>query len=122
MDITKFQNDLKNGITLSAALKKYNLTFKEAVELCPKPMKNTAMIKRKYRKNIIQRADKYIQQRSNRFYLRKQINKKMCSFGVYTSLKDAVLVRDYLIENGWNEKNMLKACEKYGIDRRGRKN
>ena len=118
MGIEKFQEDLRNGMSLEEALKKHNISFKEAWDKCPKPMKHGKMVQKKYRKNIIQRADEHIQQRNDKYYIRKTVKGRFKSFGVYTSLKDAQTVRDFLIKHGWTKKNMEKACNRYKIKRR----
>ena len=115
--IEDFQKDLREGMSIEAALKKHNLTFKEAWELCPKPCYFHEK-KRKSKKNDVRGVGKYIQKRGNTYYIRKHVNHTTKGFGAYNSLKDAETVRDYLVKNGWNEVKVREVCKKYGIKRR----
>ena len=117
----KFQQDLQNGMTLETALKKYNLTFKEAVEFTHKPRtRPPKKKKRKKERAVYKKIDKNISQKNGSFHLRKQINGKSYWGGSYGSLEDAQKVRDFLNENGWNFIRINEACKKYGIERRRR--
>ena len=117
MGIKEFQHDLQNGMTLENALLKHGLTFKQAWELCPKPLSHSER-ELKNPKRFCRRAGLHIQQRNDKFYLRRTIKGKMSSFGVYTRLEDAIKVRDYMEKNGWSKSKMNEACKKYGIERR----
>lgn len=121
MGIEKFQKDLKDGMTLEDALIKHNLTFREAVELCPRPMACQKITRKpKTRRNVYQKVDTYISLRNDSYMVRRQQNGKSCWGGAYNSLEDAQKVRDYLNENGWNIVKVNEACKKFGIERRKR--
>lgn len=119
--IEKFQQDLRNGMPLETALHKYNLTFKEAVEFVHKPITHPPKKKKPYQKrNVYKHVDKYVKQRGGQFHLRKTINGKAIWGGSYNTAEDALLVRDFLEEEGWNIIKVNEACKKYGIERRKR--
>ena len=116
MGIREFQEDLREGMSLEQALKTHNLTFQQALERCPKPTNFDKRKPTKKHKKTIRRAGKYIQQRGKRFYLRKNVKGKMLGFGSYETLNDAEKVRDFLMDNGWNEIKVREACKKYRIN------
>lgn len=121
MGIEKFQSDLRNGMALEDALIKHNLSFKEAVELCPRPMVCQRLKRKPYSKrNLYKKVDTYISLKKDSYMVRRQRNGKSCWGGAYYSLEDAQKVRDYLEEHGWNIINVNKACKKFGIERRKR--
>ena len=115
----KFQQDLQNGMTLETALKKYNLTFKEAVEFTHKPITRRRKGQRTSKKrHYYTKIDTNISQKKDAYHVRKQVNGKSKWGGSYNSLEDAQKVRDYLDENGWSIIKINEACKKYGIERR----
>ena len=95
MSITLFQQDLKNGMSLNEALQKHGLTFKEAVQNIPRTRVKTPVKTHSPSRNITVREGQ-----DNRYFLRKQINKKQQAFGTYKSLEDAIKVRDYSNQYG----------------------
>lgn len=119
--VEDFQADLRNGMTLEKALDKHNLTFKDAVEMCPRPMCKQN-IKRKPKKNraTYKKVETYISIKKNSYHVRKHANGKNYWGGAYNTLEEAKLVRDYLEEHGWNLIKVNEACKKYNIERRRR--
>lgn len=109
--IKEFQQDLKNGMTIEDALNKHDLSFKEALSMCPKS--NTS--KKRQKIDALKNRGRYIQQQRNWFRVRKNIGGKTVDFGGYKSLEDAIQIRDYLIENGWNVVKRNQACKELGI-------
>ena len=119
--IEKFQEDLRNGMGLEDALIKYNLTFKEAVEYCPRPFCHRSRSQKpRMKRNVYKQIDKYISQRGEAFYVRKTSEGKNYWGGAYDTFEEAKLVRDFIEENGWNVVKVREACKKYGIERRRR--
>ena len=110
-EIEMFQEDLRKGMSIEHALKKYGVSFKKAVELMPRHNKN----KKKHVKWESQ--EKYIQKRDGSYYLRKNINGKTVMVGSYTTLKDAIKVRDYCIKFGWKQRSIDEYCEVLGVKR-----
>lgn len=110
-EIQRFQDDLKNGLSIEQALRKYNISFREAIDSMPR------FYGRKKKRKCRGRA-KYIQQMDNRFHVRKTIKGKTRSFGSYSSLEDAIKLRDYCIEHGWKQRKVDEYCETLGITRR----
>ena len=114
-ELYRFQKDLKDGLTISEALQKHNLTFKYVCDNLPRPysMKNRRPYKRRHTKNSRQ----YISDHNGRYYLRKTIEGRMVHFGSYDKLTDAVKVREYCKKHGWR-KECIKEYEKQcGIKR-----
>ena len=119
--IEKFQQDLRDGMTLEDALQKHHLSLKEAIEYVHKPITHPPKKKKPYSKrNFYKTVDKYVKQRGNAYHLRKSIDGKMTWGGSYNSLEEAILVRDFLEKNGWNIVKVREACLKYDITRRKR--
>lgn len=113
--IKAFQRDLQNGMTLEAALTKHNLTFKEAFEMCPTERTKNARKKKNVRKNV----SKYIQLQGKTYYVKKNIRGKTIGFGAFETAEDAIQVRDYLVEHGWNKVKLNQACKVLGIKQKG---
>lgn len=59
--------------------------------------------------------DKYIYYRHGKYQISRTINKKNYSYGVYSTINEARIVRDQLVENDWNE----SYCN---IKRKGKRN
>ena len=116
--IEKFQQDLRDGMTLENALIKHNLTLKEAMEFCPKPIGQRYIKKKKKRKQVYTNVDRHISQKKDAFHVRKQKSYKTYWGGSYDSLEDAQKVRDFLEEHGWSPIKVNEACKKLGIKRR----
>ena len=117
--IEKFQQDLRDGMTLESALQKYNLTFKEAVDFCPRPMsKNNIKRSPKKRRNVYKRIDSTISLKKDSYQVKKNAHGKTYWGGAYNSLEDAKQVRDFLEEHGWNPVKVNEACKKFNIQRR----
>ena len=119
MGIKKFQEDLKKGMTIETALKEHNLTFKEAVELCPRPFCYQRPKTKKIKKGETYKSvDRHIKLRNNSYCVTKTFKSKSYWGGSYNTLQDAILVRDFLEEHGWNPVKINEACKKYKINRR----
>ena len=110
-----FQNDLKNGMSISEGLSKYNLTFQYAVENIPKPRPKKEKKRRKYGARNPDLL--YIQHTKGKYYLRKQVRGKIRMFGTYTSLQDAILMREYCMKHGWKQQRVDEYCKILGIER-----
>ncbi len=121
MDLVDFQQDLKNGMSIAEALKKYNITLEYAMNHVNKPItEKHSKLKpscKPHKKLKICTVARYIQQIENHFYVRKQVNGKMRPFGSYSSLEDAIKLRDYCMEHGWKQRKVDKYCEILGIKR-----
>ena len=113
VNITEFHEDLKSGMTLEECLLKHNTTLKTVFDSQLPSAKRKK--KEKPRKTI--RADKYIQERDGKFYVRKYVKGTTKLFGTYRSLEDARLVRDYLLKHGWKQKSVDSICKKLGVER-----
>lgn len=119
-----FQVDLNNGMSIEEALKKYNLTFKDAFQQLHFNKHLQHEKKQRYkRKNPIKHQ--YIQERKGKYYLRK--SKKcirngekrhvMLTFGTYKTLEDAQRMREALKKDGWHQRHVQRICDELGIKR-----
>lgn len=105
-----FQDDLRNGMTLEDALCKYHLTLKEAFESIPGTI-------RKGPDNQSHSGEIYIIKRRNSFYIQKSMNGRHVHFGSYRYLQEAVKVRDYFMEHGWDKSKVDEVCELLSVER-----
>ena len=107
--LTEFQKDLRT-LTLDEALTKHGLTLKEAFTTLHHQLLYS---KKKPQKPLIQ----YIQETNGRYYVKKQVNGKVRTFGTYTTLTDAKRLRDHCIKHGWKQKQVDNYCKELGIKR-----
>lgn len=113
VNINEFREDLKTGMSLEECLLKHNTTLKTVFN----SQLPSAGRKKRKKPRKTSHADKYIQKRDGKFYVKKYINGTTKLFGTYRSLEDARLVRDYLLEHGWKQKSVDGICEKLGVER-----
>ena len=111
MELTLFQQDLRNGMTIKEALQKHKITLKQAMHKAEKTYKRPK--KPKKQKNI----DRLITHRNNHYYLRKRVNGKQTVFGTYQTLEDAIRMREYCEKHGWEQKSISRYCQELGIER-----
>ena len=111
-----FQQDLRAGMTIEDACREYNITFKQAFEHMPAVSERP---KKPYKKrhNGKSSGERNILQRNKHFYVRKCINKKTLMFGTYSSLEDAIAIRDYCDRYGWKQRKVDEYCRILGIVR-----
>jgi glutathione peroxidase-family protein len=96
-----FQNDIRNGMSLTDALQKHGLTLTETFNILHgQPRGHSPKAKRKLETHGT--GEKYIQWNNGKYLLRKS-NKY---FGRYSTLEEAVFIRDYLVEHGWSKRNL----------------
>lgn len=107
-----FQEDLRNGMSIDSALRKHHLTFQEAFT----KMKGWTAYNKK---NKVKKPPRllYIMRRGKRFVIRKKINKQYVLFGRYYTEEDAVVVRDALVEDGWNRDHLDRICRECNVKR-----
>ena len=119
MNIFDFQDDLRNGMSLDDALVKHDLTLEKAFNmLCQRSVGRPAKA-RHDKPRYIKTGHKYIgTQNGNRFYIRKIIDGKWTTFGSYSTLADAIKVRDMCIKHGWIQTNVDGYCREVGVVRR----
>jgi len=106
MNPTKIRQQLQNGTTIQEVCTQYHITFKELCQLfLPGRYSRTT--------NESSTGKLYISYDQRRFILRKE----GVNYGSYQSLEDAILVRDYMIMNGWYRKRLDKVCRELGVVR-----
>ena len=111
-DIATFQMDLRNGMSITDALKKHGFTLQEALDKV-NPIAYVPAHERKRNpdmKNISHR-------RGGNYSVRKKFNGSTRTYGTYSNLHDAILVRDYFDENGWDLLDVGLVCALMGIKR-----
>ena len=118
MGLTEFQNDLNQGMTITEALQKHQLTLEYAFHQLQ--IQQSTKLRGEHRTKTLQKRNPhqiYIQENNNRYYIRKRTRGKERFFGAYTSLEDAIKVRDALIEDGWHIFHVDSICERLGVVR-----
>ena len=60
---------------------------------------------------------KYIEKRGVNYYIKKKKHRSTYYYGIYSTLKDAQLVRDELIVTGWKQNKVDSICKKLGVNR-----
>lgn len=115
MDVKGFQQDLRDGMTISDALQKHQVTFKEAVDSMPRPL---GYASETYKKNSYNTNQRYIKRTlQGHYYVRKQIRGKTRMFGTYKTLEDAIKIRNHCEKHGWKEHSIDQYCKELGIER-----
>lgn len=122
--LINFQNDLRNGMTIDEACRTHEISLDYAFRNMGKIRKFQELVESPVEEEPVDDVpvesfdDLYlIQKRSKYFQLRKTLKGKMRVFGTYSTLEDAVKVRDYCLQHGWD--NLAEACEIVGVKRRG---
>lgn len=106
-----FQEELRDTtISLEELLKKHELSLKDAVNIKP-PITKT-------RKKPRSSNMRYISLNHNLYYIIKRVKSKQHYYGSYTSLTDAIKVRDKLMEYNWDKTRLDEACEAVNVTRR----
>ena len=108
---TQFQKDLKKGMTIEEALIKNNLDFKTAIQQI-KPKRKPYNCKK-----LINNPSQYISLQKKKYVLRKFVKGKTRWFGTYNTLEDAIKVREYMKEHGWDQDKVDEVCEIVGVKR-----
>lgn len=116
--LAMFQYGLKHGMTISEALTKHNLTFKQAFQEFHEYQKKNQNRENGKKQRIEKTTnEQYIYARDGRYYLRKCIKNESKFFGVYRTLEDAMKVMDYCIQYGWKQHSIDRYCEELGVER-----
>ena len=106
IDPTIIRNDLKKGLTIQDTCTKYGLSFKELCNIL-----NTVNPGRPVNKST---GEMYITPCSTGDVV---LSKNNVHYGQYSSIDDAVKVRDYFIFHGWNKRRLDKVCSSLGVVR-----
>ena len=111
----KFQEDLQNGMSIEDACTKHQISFKEAFENMERPQcrgyKTVAQMKTRTRKT--KTGQQYITKIKKRYC----IYKNRSYFGSYSSLRDAVKIRDYCNQHGWFIEKLDQYCRECNVER-----
>lgn len=116
MSIKAFQRDLQKGMTLHDALTKHQLTLKEAFQQAEKPIKHKSTPE-------TYPASQYIQYQNGHYYLRKNVFSRKKGrpvtrmFGTYSTLEDAIQMREAQKKIGWKVTKVDELCKELGIER-----
>ena len=104
----EIRSKLKSGVSIHDVCREYNLTFKELMEKSrhyDNPIKGPGKGK--------DYVELYIRKRGKSFILIKN----SVWYGGYNSLSDARKVKEYFMANGWDKRNIGKACSIVGVER-----
>ena len=109
----EFKKDLQEGASLEETLEKHDISFQDAVQLLIRQGKGK---KNKLTTWDAKTGEKYIIKTiTGKFMIRKSVNGKMRYFGSYETLEDAIIVRNYLVENGWYWQRIKATRKKLGV-------
>jgi hypothetical protein len=106
MGLSAFRKDLKSGMSIDEALKKYDLSLEEALNEGSKKVKPS-----KYCGHI------GLIKWSGHYFISKRIDKKNVFFGTYKTKKEAEIVREELHNCNWDKEKLPAILEKTGIKR-----
>lgn len=109
MRLMPFQVDMRGGMSIDDALRKHDLTLKEALKLVPN----------NYKRNQAQWRDdtRNIYKSGNHFTIIKTRDGKTKQYGTYEDLRSAQMVRDYLDSYGWEQLDVGLICALLGVER-----
>lgn len=113
VDISQLREDMKSYMTIEEVLEKHGITFQEAIKLLSKKQKRKP--KRKSKRPYRKTGEKYISYYCNRYVIRKSVNGRLLGFGGYSTLEDAVKMRDYLMEHGWYQARVEAIRKRLGV-------
>lgn len=117
MNIDEFRKDMRSGMPLEDVLKKHNVSFNTAWGIMSRNNDPRRVKKKKKKKSRRTKTNrKYVSKMGKKYYVRKRVNRKVQVFGSYKTLKDAIKVRDCLIEEGWNKNKLKSIWKKCGIN------
>ena len=88
-------------------LVKHNMTLEEAFNYC---------LHHKPEDDVVEEKMLYIQKHRDYYRIRKSVKGKLTTFGYYSTLDDAVTVRDALIEDGWRLYRLADICKSLNIE------
>ena len=104
--LASIRADLTNGKTINQVCYDYDLSFSELVDLMRKY--DNPISPARQSENLL-----YIMPRNNHFYIRKA----GVHYGTYKSLSDAKKVKRWFQYNGWDKRNIDRACRICGVTR-----
>ena len=109
VNVTELHQDMKT-MSITDACTKHCISFKEAVALLSKY--NPYPKKTKF----VQIDEPHINKYGNRFIIKKSIKGKLQHFGSYKTLEDAIKVRDYMMEHGWDKSKIKEVKQIVGVE------
>ena len=112
-NIQKIQKDLQNGMSINDACRKYNISFKVLCNIMPRSHPKQ---KKEPPKVESRTLEPKITQRKDSYYVRHGRD----MYGTYSSLEDAIRMRDYCEKHGWSKNQLDNYCRILGITRRTR--
>ena len=114
----KFQEDLQNGMSIEDACTKHQISFKEAFENMERPhIRGHRTVSQMKTQRKSRSGEQYIQRIKKRYCIYRKINGKHMYFGAYSTLRDAVKIRDCLVKEGWCPDKLDDYCRACGVER-----
>lgn len=99
VDVLELKQDFKSHLTITEVCMKHKITLGEALCLIqPKYARNQSSPNRT--------NEHYIQELNGRFYIRKRRRNKIRSYGGYSTLEEAIKVRDKLMNCEWDRSKL----------------
>ena len=120
------REDLRAGMSIEDALEKNNCELSYAFRKLQYQQGALKRTTKKKNPTYSIGVEQYIQERRGHYYLRKSKKDRRrktkgkyrsMTFGTYSSLEDAIKVREALKEDGWHQKHVDEICERLGIER-----
>jgi hypothetical protein len=103
-------------MSITDGLQKYKVSLEDAFKALQytdnRPMTSTSKTDEFYIRQNMQ----------GHYFILKWINGKQTNFGTYTTLNDAVKVRNWFVENGWIKDDVDQACQECNVTRRTPRN
>ena len=114
----RFQQDLRDGMSIADACTKHQIGFKEAFENMERPqIRGHRTVSQMKTQRKSRSGEQYIQRIKKRYCIYRKINGKHMYFGAYSTLRDAVKIRDYMDKNGWFVDQLDEYCRECNVER-----
>ena len=115
VNISELKKDMRSYMTIEEVLQKHSVSFADAVRLCSKTQSRKPNGKGKPQR-VYERTDaEKIYKYGRKFVIKKKVDGKQRWFGSYKTIEDAVKVRDYMNENGWEHTKVKAIREMFGV-------
>ena len=116
--LVDFRKDLKNGLTIDDACRKHGVTFKYVMDNMERPYTKNRKPNRRSKCTSTKISLNIYRIGKGGFTIYKSVNSRSQNFGTYRTVEDAIKVRDYFYEHGWDRKELDKVCQDLNIMRR----
>ena len=108
----ELRRDLQNGMSIKKKKKKHNVTLKNAFKELQFRHNEPIILPSKTNEQHIQ------QNKTGNYFISKCINGKSIHLGTYNTLNDAIKIRNWFAENGWDKNMIDTACQECNVERK----